>query len=109
MFNRFQDDPAYNGDDPTPGKDEPELMLTPQETASLLALHTRTLANYAKRGQLRFIWTPGGQRRFPASAVRAASEGRWKEAGFPEGDTTPRLQPEYTLKLMHGNHKNCGT
>jgi excisionase family DNA binding protein len=66
--------------DGDPIEHEFEVLLTPREAASLLAVNTRTLAKYARNGQLRSVRTRGNHRRYPADAVRAASEGRWDDA-----------------------------
>lgn len=57
-----------------------EVLLTPAETARLLAVSPRTVTKWAKEGKLRCTWTSGGHRRFPADAVRAASRGEWQKA-----------------------------
>ena len=57
-----------------------EVLLTPKETAAILAVGVATVTRYAKEGKLRCIRTEGGHRRYPADAVRAASEGRWEDA-----------------------------
>lgn len=67
--------------DGDPIEHEFEVLLTPAETARLLAVSPRTITKWAKEGKLRCTWTSGGHRRFPADAVRAGSEGRWEDAG----------------------------
>jgi excisionase family DNA binding protein len=57
-----------------------EVLLLPKDAARVLAVNVRTLSNWAKQGKLRSVATPGGHRRYPADAVRAAQEGRWTDA-----------------------------
>lgn len=64
----------------SPGGMEYEPLLTPKETARILSINTRTLANYAKDGKIDSVRSVSGHRRFPASAVMAAYEGRWEDA-----------------------------
>lgn len=65
-----------------------EVLMTPKDVASILTINTRTLAKYAKAGRIRHVWTVGGHRRYPASAVRAAYEGRWDDAARDDGSVT---------------------
>jgi excisionase family DNA binding protein len=68
-----------------------EVMYTPKDAASILAISVRTLTKYALAGKIRCIKTAGGHRRFPGDAVRAASQGRWEDAAVkrPLGDMSP--------------------
>lgn len=66
--------------DGDPIEHEFEVLLMPHEAARVLAVGVRTLGNWAKAGKLRSVRTTGGHRRYPADAVRAASEGRWLDA-----------------------------
>jgi excisionase family DNA binding protein len=50
--------------------DTSRLML-PSEVARLFGVDTRTVADWARAGKLRFRRTVGGQRRYPESEVRA--------------------------------------
>ena len=58
-----------------------EVLLTPREAAVLLGVSTRTLNLYADKGRLRCTRTAGGHRRYFASSIRAAREGRLEDAG----------------------------
>lgn len=53
-----------------------EALLKPGQVAERLRVHPRTVTNWANRGKIRFVWTPGGHRRYPESAVIAVYEGR---------------------------------
>lgn len=64
-----------------------EVLLTPRDAAQILAVNTRTLSKYADMGRLRCSRTEGGHRRYPADAIRAASQGRWDDAGDPTRHT----------------------
>lgn len=66
--------------DGDPIEHEFEVLLLPREAAKILRVDTRTLSNWANSKKIRSIKTTGGHRRYPADAVRAASEGRWKDA-----------------------------
>ena len=46
-------------------------LLPPAEVARLFGVDTRTVADWARAGKLRFRRTVGGQRRYPESEVRA--------------------------------------
>lgn len=61
--------------------EEFEPLLMPHEVAERLRVNPRTVTNWAKRGKLRFISTPGGHRRYPEGAVIALREGRTEDAG----------------------------
>lgn len=57
-----------------------EALYLPRDVARLLNVHPVTLARWAKKGKIISVRTPGNHRRYPASAVRAAMEGRWEDA-----------------------------
>lgn len=57
-----------------------EALYLPRDVARLLNVHPVTLAKWAKNGKLRSVRTAGNHRRYPASVVRAAMEGRWDDA-----------------------------
>jgi len=44
-------------------------LLTAREVAMLFQVTTRTVNEWAKRGRIPTVHTPGGQRRFPASSI----------------------------------------
>jgi len=51
-----------------PGVDVGRLLTT-HEVAVLFQVTTRTVSEWAKRGRIPTVRTPGGQRRFPASTI----------------------------------------
>lgn len=54
--------------------DNPEILLTPSEVASLFRVDPKTVTRWAKAGKLTAIRTLGGHRRYRASEVRALLE-----------------------------------
>ena len=54
--------------------DNPEVLLTPSEVASLFRVDPKTVTRWAKAGKLTAIRTLGGHRRYRASEVRALLE-----------------------------------
>ncbi|MGP4030206.1 BldC family transcriptional regulator [Actinomadura sp. 3N407] len=48
-----------------------ERLLTPAEVATLFRVEPRTVGEWSRSGRLEFVRTPGGQRRYRASAVQA--------------------------------------
>ena len=46
-----------------------ERLLTPGQAATMLYVHARTVARWAKAGKLSSVLTPGGHRRFALSEV----------------------------------------
>lgn len=48
-----------------------ERMLLPGEVARMFGVQAPTLARWAKADKIRFIWTPGGHRRYRESDVSA--------------------------------------
>lgn len=48
-----------------------EQLLKPGEVARLFSVDPRTVNNWAKRGLLTAVKTPGGHRRYRADEVRA--------------------------------------
>jgi excisionase family DNA binding protein len=53
--------------------DPPEL-LTPAEVAAMFGVEVRTIARWARNGQLPAVRTIGGHRRYPAAEVRQLME-----------------------------------
>lgn len=45
-------------------------LLTPREVAQIFCVRTTTIARWAREGRLAFNRTPGGHRRYAASAIR---------------------------------------
>jgi excisionase family DNA binding protein len=50
---------------------EPEILLTPSEVASLFRVDPKTVTRWAKSGKLTAIRTLGGHRRYRQSEVQA--------------------------------------
>jgi excisionase family DNA binding protein len=46
-----------------------DRLLTTHEVAVLFQVTTRTVNEWAKRGRIATVRTPGGQRRFPGSII----------------------------------------
>jgi len=59
-----------NGRDPLQGR-----LLRTREVALLFQVSERAVTDWARRGRLPSVRTPGGHRRYPASAVRGLLEG----------------------------------
>ncbi|MFI6909780.1 helix-turn-helix domain-containing protein [Nonomuraea sp. NPDC050394] len=55
----------------------PEPSYWPGEVAAFFRVDARTVRRWANDGKLRCIFTPGGHRRFPESAVRAYLGEQW--------------------------------
>ena len=63
----------YNGRLTAPGRHRaewPERLLRTSEVAELFSVSSRTVREWARRGLLPTIRTPGGQHRFPERPVR---------------------------------------
>lgn len=54
----------------------PEELLTPGQAAKILGVDPKTVARYARQGELSFQRTLGGHRRFKANEIRALAEKR---------------------------------
>lgn len=52
-----------------------ERLLTPQEVASVMRVHPKTVAKWAHQGKLTFIRTPGNRLRFWEGDVHALAAG----------------------------------
>jgi excisionase family DNA binding protein len=57
-----------------------EVLMTPKDAATILCINVRTLTAWARAGKVRSVKTEGGHRRYYAASIRAAHEGRWKDA-----------------------------
>jgi excisionase family DNA binding protein len=57
------------------GSDVPQALkghlLRTSDVATLFQVSERTVSEWAKRGQIPSVRTPGGHRRYPADAIRA--------------------------------------
>ena len=47
-----------------------EKLLSSGEVAAYFHVHPKTVARWAKKGQIKYIRTAGGHRRYPASELR---------------------------------------
>ncbi len=62
-------------------RDEGESLLALGEAAHRLGVHPATLRRWAKRGDVVYMVTPGGHRRFPESEIRRLAS---RKAGGPD-------------------------
>ena len=74
VMGRHADTVRMAGDDRPPDLNEP--VLRTDEVALLFQVSARTVSEWARRGLLPSIRTPGGHRRFQADAIRRALEER---------------------------------
>jgi excisionase family DNA binding protein len=58
-----------------------ERLLTPGEVAAVFRVDPKTVTRWAAAGRIRSVRTPGGHRRFHASAVRALLADESAEVG----------------------------
>ena len=68
------------------GADVPQALqghlLRTSDVAALFQVSERTVSEWAKRGQIPSVRTPGGHRRYPADGIRALlQEGRTGRGG----------------------------
>jgi excisionase family DNA binding protein len=77
-----------------------EILLKPSEAAHILRITSRTLNNYARQGKIRSVRTQGGHRRYPASAVRLAAQGKWDEVAADA--KSPKVNPADTIVVTEG-------
>jgi excisionase family DNA binding protein len=75
------------------GADVPEALqghlLRTSDVATLFQVSERTVSEWAKRGQIPSVRTPGGHRRYPADGIRALlQEGRHAGAGASDDALT---------------------
>lgn len=70
-------------------------MLRTADVALLFEVSERTVSEWAKKGQIPSVRTPGGHRRYPAEGIRwlldESRKGR-AGAGRPESTITPLLR-----------------
>jgi excisionase family DNA binding protein len=71
------------------GSDVPQALqghlLRTSDVAALFQVSERTVSEWAKRGQIPSVRTPGGHRRYPADGIRALlQEVRHGGAGAPD-------------------------
>jgi excisionase family DNA binding protein len=53
-----------------------EDCYTPAEVAALFRVDPRTITKWAQSGALEYFRTPGGHRRYPASAIQKMLDGQ---------------------------------
>lgn len=56
-----------------------DVWLTPNEVAEIFRVDPKTIGRWADRGQLRYIRTPGGHRRFKESEIKALLKFKFEE------------------------------
>lgn len=61
-----------------------EKLYTMTEAAELLQVSTQTIRRAANRGQLRYVLTPGGWRRFPQSEIYKLAQQQKTKQPTPE-------------------------
>src|ERR1700749_3979501 len=76
------------------GADVPQALqghlLRTSDVAALFQVSERTVSEWAKRGQIPSVRTPGGHRRYPADGIRALlQEGRTGAVGFDDAGGRP--------------------
>jgi excisionase family DNA binding protein len=76
------------------GSDVPDALegqlLRTSDVAMLFQVSERTVSEWAKRGQVPSVRTPGGHRRYPAEGIRRLLEnGRDSSAGAKPSDPAP--------------------
>jgi excisionase family DNA binding protein len=57
-------------------EDNQDRLITPGETAKILAVDPKTVARYARQGKLSYSRTLGGHRRFYENEIRALATKR---------------------------------
>lgn len=70
-------------------------MLRTADVALLFEVSERTVSEWAKKGQIPSVRTPGGHRRYPAEGIRAVLEESRKGRSGPgaaESTVTPLLR-----------------
>jgi excisionase family DNA binding protein len=75
-------------------KDPDHDLLTPREVAQIFGVRTTTIARWAREGRLEFRRTPGGHRRYTASAIR-----RLMTEIAAENTDSPRIAEEDAARL----------
>src|SRR5262245_13968331 len=78
------------------GSDVPEALegqlLRTADVATLFQVSERTVSEWAKRGQIPSVRTPGGHRRYPADGIRTllqtGREGGERSTGSSRGSVT---------------------
>lgn len=82
---------------------EREMWLTVGPAADRLAIHPDTLARAAKRGEITYMETPGGVRKFHVSDLddfkRHSRFGRRRNQ-IPEDLVAPDPEPPLSIKVM---------
>jgi excisionase family DNA binding protein len=82
------------------GSDVPEALegqlLRTSDVATLFQVSERTVSEWAKRGQIPSVRTPGGHRRYPADGIRtllqSGREGGERTASGSSGSVTDIAQ-----------------
>jgi excisionase family DNA binding protein len=90
------------------GSDVPEALegqlLRTSDVATLFQVSERTVSEWAKRGQIPSVRTPGGHRRYPADGIRnllqAGREGGGDRTEQSDRGASPRASASVT-ELSH--------
>jgi excisionase family DNA binding protein len=81
------------------GADVPQALqghlLRTSDVATLFQVSERTVSEWAKRGQIPSVRTPGGHRRYPADGIRALLQEGRHGAGVTD-DTLVRARASVT-------------
>ena len=100
------------------GSDVPEALegqlLRTSDVATLFQVSERTVSEWAKRGQIPSVRTPGGHRRYPAEGIRrllqAGREARRPPAGRPRASGPSPTSPSADRqRLTPGPHRRSPT
>ncbi len=71
-------------------------LLRTSDVATLFQVSERTVSEWARRGQIPSVRTPGGHRRYPADGIRVVlQDGRQAEAGAAD-DALPGTRASVT-------------
>lgn len=93
MANNMQENRRYQLLGVLFGSDVPQALkghlLRTSDVATLFQVSERTVSEWAKRGQIPSVRTPGGHRRYPADGIRALlQDGRPGAAGRADDPLT---------------------
>src|ERR1700761_8062110 len=95
-------DPLAPGPRPAnqPSAERQDLLRT-SDVAAMFQVSTRTVSEWARRGRLPCMRTPGGQWRYPSDAIRRLV--RLAERVIWEADPPPGHEPEAPGGHAHAN------
>ncbi len=84
--------PDYAPAEPHDGYDNNQDLLRTSDVAALFQVSTRTVSEWARRGRVPCMRTPGGQWRYPAEPIRRLVDGADRPSWY--GLEGPVLSPE---------------